>query len=333
MKKFLTIMTSLAMGLVLTACSSTPSDTPNDPEKELIKIGAIQLAEHPALDLSYEGFMDALADGGFVEGENMTVDFQNAQGDPSNCETIANKFVNDQVDLILAIATNAAQAAANATQTTPIVLTAVTDPESSGLVDSNEAPGGNVTGTSDLTAVDAQIELLKQILPEAQTIAVMFNGAEDNSIFQAEMAKTAIENRGMTYVETSVSELNQIQQVVESLVGKVDAIYIPTDNLLAEGMATVTMITNEKKIPVIVGEEGMCGNGGLATYGLSYYNLGYKAGEQAVAILKGEATPAETPIGYLPAEDCVLYINMETVRTLGLEIPEEILADATLLNE
>lgn len=321
------------MGLTLTACSSAPSDSPNDSGTETIKIGAIQLAEHPALDQSYEGFMAALKDNGFVEGDNMTVDYQNAQGDPSNCDTIANKFVNDHVDLILAIATNAAQAAANATQTTPIVLTAVTDPEYSGLVDSNEAPGGNVTGTSDLTPVEAQIELLKDLFPEAKNVAVMFNGAEDNSIFQANMAKKAIEDNGMTYIETSVSELNQIQQVVESLVGKADAIYIPTDNLLAEGMATVSMITNEKKIPVIVGEEGMCSNGGLATYGLSYYNLGYKAGEQAVAILKGEATPAETPIGYLPAEDCVLTINMDTVSALGIEIPQDLLAEANLLNK
>ena len=277
----------------------------NENDEGMTTIGVIQLAEHPALDQSYQGFMDALKDAGYIVGENLKVDFKNAQGDPSNCESIATKFVNDKVDLILAIATNAAQAAANATKDIPIVLTAVTDPAYSGLVDSNENPGGNVTGTSDLTPVEAQIGLLKEILPNAKTVAVMFNGAEDNSIFQANLAKTAIEKNGMTYYEVSVSELGQIQQVVESLVGKVDAIYIPTDNLLAEGMATVAMVANEYKIPIITGEEGMCANGGLATYGLSYYNLGYKAGEQAVAILKGEATPATTPIGYLPAEDCV----------------------------
>ena len=137
----------------------------------------------------------------------------------------------------------------------------------------------------------------------------------------------------MTCKEVSVSELSQIQQVVESLVGKVDAIYVPTDNLLAEGMATVTMIANENKLPVIVGEEGMCQNGGFATYGLSYYNLGYKAGEMAVQILKGEATPAEMAIGYLPAEDCVLTINMETAKALGITIPDDILAKATKIGE
>ncbi|MBE6113735.1 MAG: ABC transporter substrate-binding protein [Erysipelotrichaceae bacterium] len=328
MKKLLSMILALGMILSLTACGN---DTNNDPN--MTNIGVIQLAEHPALDSSYEGFMAALQDAGYVEGENLKVDYQNAQGDPSNCDTIANKFVNNKVDLILAIATNAAQSAANATKDIPIVLTAVTDPEYSGLVDSNELPGGNVTGTSDLTPVEAQIDLLTQILPEAKTVAVMFNGAEDNSIFQANLAKTAIENKGMIYKEVSVSELSQIQSVVESLVGKVDAIYMPTDNLLAEGMATVTMITNENKIPTIVGEEANCENGGMATYGLSYYNLGYKAGEQAVAILKGETTPAEMPIGYLPAEDCVLAINMDTVNALGITIPDEILAEAKLIQE
>ena len=283
MKKVLSIIMSLLMAFSLCACGG------NQEDDGTTQVGVIQLAEHPALDQSYEGFMAALKDGGYVEGDNLKVDFKNAQGDPSNCESIATKFVNDKVDLILAIATNAAQAAANATKDIPIVLTAVTDPEYSGLVDTNEKPGGNVTGTSDLTPVEAQIELLKDILPNAKNVAVMFNGAEDNSIFQANIAKTAIENNGMKYHEVSVSELGQIQQVVESLVGKVDAIYIPTDNLLAEGMTTVSMIANENKIPVITGEEGMCSNGGLATYALSYYNLGYKAGEQAVAILNGEA--------------------------------------------
>ena len=329
MKKVMMSLLACFMCLSLGACSK---DEQNDAEG-MIKIGAIQLAEHPALDQAYDGFYDALKEAGYVEGENLTIDFQNAQGDPSNCTTIATKFASDQVDLILAIATNAAQAAANVTQSIPIVLTAVTDPAYSGLVESNEAPGGNVTGTSDLTPVSDQIDLLTQLIPEAKKVAVMYNGAEDNSIFQAELAKEAIEAKGLTYVETSVSELNQIQQVVESLVGKVDAVYIPTDNLLAEGMATVTMITNQNKIPTIVGEEGMCANGGLATYGLSYYNLGHLAGEQAIAILKGEKTAADTPIGYLPKEDCVLTINQSTAEALEITIPEELLEKAVLIEE
>ena len=324
MKKLVSLCLCLFVMLSLVACGEV-----SNTDDGTTKVGVNQLAEHPALDASYEGFMAALKDNGFAD---VVVDYKNAQGDPSNCETIATKFVNDKVDLILAIATNAAQAAANATETIPVVLTAVTDPEFSGLVETNENPGGNVTGTSDLTPVDAQIELLKEILPNAKNVAVLYNGAEDNSIFQADMAEKSIKKNGMTPELVSVSELNQIQTVVESLVGKVDAIYIPTDNLLAEGMATVAMITNENKIPTIVGEEGQCANGGLATYGLSYYNLGYKAGEMAVEILNG-ANPAEMPIGYLPAEDCVLTINMETVRALGITIPDDVMSKAQLLNE
>ena len=327
MKKFLSIILTIMMSFTFAGCGENNQD-----DNGTTKIGVIQLAEHPALDQSYEGFMAALKDGGYSE-DTTSVDFKNAQGEVSNCETIVSKFVNDDVDLILAIATNAAQAAANATDTIPVILTAVTNPEYSGLVESNEKPGGNVTGTSDLTPVAEQIDLLKQLLPDTKTVAVLYNGAEDNSIYQADLAKTAIQKNGMEAKEVSVSELSQIQQVVESLVGKVDAIYIPTDNLLAEGMATVAMIANENKIPTIVGEEGMCTNGGLATYGLSYYNLGYKAGEMAVAILKGESVPADMPIGYLPAEDCVLTINMETAKTLGITIPDDILTKATKIGE
>ncbi len=323
MKKVVSLVLCLCFLFVFAGCGSSSTSDDN-----ATNIGVIQLAEHPALDQSYEGFIQALKDAGV----DAHIELKNAQGDPSNCETIVNKFVNDQVDLILAIATNAAQAAANATETIPVVLTAVTDPEFSGLVDSNEHPGHNVTGTSDLTPVEAQIDLLKEILPDAQNVAILFNGAEDNSIFQADMAEKAIAAKGMNAEKVSVSELNQIQSIVESLVGKVDAIYIPTDNLLAEGMATVTMITNENKIPVIVGEEGQVVNGGLATYGLSYFNLGYKAGEMAVEILNG-ANPAEMAIGYLPAEDCELIINMETVKELGLTIPDTVLNRAKKINE
>ena len=323
MKKAVSFVLCLCFLFVFAGCNESANTDDNT-----TNIGVIQLAEHPALDQSYEGFMQALKDAG-VDAQ---IEMKNAQGDPSNCETIVTKFVNDQVDLILAIATNAAQAAANATETIPVVLTAVTDPEFSGLVDSNEHPGHNVTGTSDLTPVEAQIDLLREILPDAQNVAILFNGAEDNSIFQADMAEKAINAKGMKTEKVSVSELNQIQSIVESLVGKVDAIYIPTDNLLAEGMATVSMITNENKIPVIVGEEGMVTNGGLATYGLSYFNLGYKAGEMAVEILNG-ANPAEMAIGYLPAEDCELIINMETVKELGLTIPDTVLNRARKINE
>lgn len=287
---------------------------------ETFRIGVIQLAEHPALDASYEGFMEGLKEAGFEDGKNLTVDYQNAQGDQSNCLTIAEKFVNDGVDLILAIATPAAQAAASKTTEIPILVTAVTDPASSGLVESNDAPGGNVSGTSDLTPVKEQITLLHELLPEAKTVGVLYCSAEDNSKFQVDLAMEALDSLGMTGEEYTFSTLDEIQAVVDSMKGKVDAIYAPTDNKVAEGMATVSMLATEAGLAVIGGESGMVDNGALATFGLSYFNLGKLTAAQAAAILKGEAETATTPIGYLEAADCEFSYNEETAGALGISI-------------
>ena len=284
-------------------------------EKEY-KIGVIQLVEHAALDAANQGFIDGLNEAGI----KYTVDQQNAQGDQTACDTIASKLVNDGNDLILAIATPAAQAVAGKTTDIPILVTAVTDPETSGLVTSNEAPGGNVSGTSDLTPVKEQIALLTEILPEAKTVGILYCSAEDNSIFQADIAKDEIEAAGLAWEEFTVSSSNEIQSVVESAVSKVDVIYAPTDNMIAAGMTTVAMVANENKIPVICGEAGMVEAGGLATYGIDYYNLGKMTAQQAVKILKGEATTAETPIGYLTAEQCEFAGNDETAATLGIDL-------------
>ncbi|MBE5988433.1 MAG: ABC transporter substrate-binding protein [Paenibacillaceae bacterium] len=280
------------------------------------KIGVLQLVQHTALDASNKGFIQALDDAGL----NYTVDQQNASGDQPTCQTIASKLVNDGDDLILAIATPAAQAVAGATSEIPVLITAVTDPAASDLVTSNEAPGGNITGTSDLTPVKEQISLLKKILPDAKTVGVLYCTAESNSEIQAKMAKEAIEAAGMTAVDYTVSSSNEIQTVVTSMVGKVDAIYAPTDNTIAAGMTTVAMIANENKIPTICGEEGMVKAGGLATYGIDYYELGYLTGKQAVKILTEGADVSKMPIEYLPLEKCKLSVNEETAKTLGIDL-------------
>lgn len=280
------------------------------------KIGVLQLVQHTALDASNKGFIQALDDAGL----NYTVDQQNASGDQPTCQTIASKLVNDGDDLILAIATPAAQAVAGATSEIPVLVTAVTDPAASDLVESNEVPGGNITGTSDLTPVKEQISLLKKILPDAKTVGVLYCTAESNSEIQAKMAKEAIEAEGMTAVDYTVSSSNEIQTVVTSMVGKVDAIYAPTDNTIAAGMTTVAMIANENKIPTICGEEGMVKAGGLATYGIDYYELGYLTGKQAVKILTEGGDVSKMPIEYLPLEKCKLSVNEETAKTLGIDL-------------
>ena len=280
------------------------------------KIGVLQLVQHTALDASNKGFIKALDDAGL----NYTVDQQNASGDQPTCQTIASKLVNDGDDLILAIATPAAQAVAGATSEIPVLITAVTDPAASDLVESNEVPGGNITGTSDLTPVKEQIALLKKILPDAKTVGILYCTAESNSEIQAKMAREAIEAAGMTAVDYTVSSSNEIQTVVTSMVGKVDAIYAPTDNTIAAGMTTVAMIANENKIPTICGEEGMVKAGGLATYGIDYYELGYLTGKQAVKILTEGADVSKMPIEYLPLEKCKLSVNEETAKTLGIDL-------------
>lgn len=314
LKKILAMtMTSAMVAGMLAGCGSS-SDSGSGKGK--YNIGVIQLTEHVALDAANKGFCDGLKE----EGIDAKIDQQNAQGDQSACDTIASKFVNDKKDLVLAIATPAAQAIAGKTEDIPICITAVTDPAEAGLVDSNDKPGTNVTGTSDLTPVKEQISLLKQLIPDCKTVGILYNSAEDNSLFQAEIAKKEIEANGMAYKVYTVSNSNEIQTVVESMVGKVDAIYIPTDNMIAAGMSTVSMVATENKIPCIVGESGMVDNGGLATYGIDYYNLGKMTAKMAAKILKGEASPEDMPIEYLDASKCELQVNEEIAKELGIDV-------------
>lgn len=292
--------------------------------KKVFKIGVNQLVTHDALDASYQGFVDALKEAGYEDGKNIKIDYQNANGDQPTANTIATKLVNDNNDLILAIATPSAQACATATKEIPILITAVTDPAGSKLVASNEAPGGNVSGTSDLNPVEDQIDLLLKLVPEAKHIAILYCSSESNSKIQVDMATTAAEAVGLTVEEASVSNSNEIQQVVQSLVGKVDAIYAPTDNVIAAGMTTVAQVANDNGIPVICGESGMVDNGGLATYGINYYELGVLTGKQAVKIIKGDAKIADMPIEYLPVDSLELAINEEVAEKLGITIPEDL---------
>jgi putative ABC transport system substrate-binding protein len=315
-KKILLVCATLLL------CSSLLMANGKNDSDKLIRIGVIQLVEHPALDASYQGFVDGLAAAGYVDGVNVKFDFQNAQGDQSNCVTIAQKFVNDKCDIILAIATPAAQAVANLTTSIPIIITAVTNPEDAKLVKSNTKPGTNVTGTSDLTPVAAQIKLLQQLVPNAKTVGLLYNSSEQNSIFQISLAKKACEAAGLKYVDATPTSSNEIQQVVQSLVGKVDAIYSPTDNLIASALPTVAQITTRAKIPFICGEEGMTKQGGLATYGINYYKLGEQTATMAVDILKNGKKPANTPIQYLESGE--LFINTEVARAIGVTIPADL---------
>ena len=314
MKKL--VIGMLALGLMLTGCGTGNSGSSNE-AKDLseVKIGVIQLMQHDSLDQAYEGFEEVLLAAG-VQKDN--IDYQVA-GEQSNCDTVADTLVNGGNDLIYAIATPALQAAAAKTTDIPIVGCAVTDYESTKLVSSNDAPGGNVTGASDLTPVAEQFDLLTQLLPDAKKVAIMYCGSEDNSRIQGDIAEAAAKDKNLEYKVYTVTDSNDIQSVTEKIISdQNDVIYIPTDNLLATYITSVEAIASPAGIPIIPGAEAMAADGGFATYGLNYKNLGKLAGEQALAILKGEKTAAETPIAYLGADDCQLIINLKVAKNCGL---------------
>jgi len=315
MRKLAKLLSLLLIAVLLIASAGCSRE-------KKITIGIIQLADHVALDNARNGFIDALRDNGYVDGENITIDYQNAQGDQSNLSAISDRFVSNKVDLVLAIATGAAQSIAGRTKDIPIVGTAITDYVSAKLADSNERPGGNVTGTTDMNPIKEQIDLLVELVPDAKTVGVLYTSSEDNSILQAKIAKECIEKLGLKYVEVTVANSNDVQQATQAIVSQCDAIYIPTDNTFASAMPVVYGITSQSKTPVICGEAGMVENGGLATLGINYYNLGYQSGLMAVKILKGEAEPATMPIE--SASEFDFAINGAVAEEIGLEIPEHL---------
>ena len=308
-KKFLAAAAACLMVAGLAACGNEPS-TPSNPDEKVFQIGIVQLAEHPALDEATRGFKEFLTE---KLGDKVQFNVQNAQGEQTNCTTIVNQFVSSKVDLIMANATNAVKAAREATSDIPVVGTSVTDYVSSGLVASNEAPGANVTGASDMNPVTVQVDLMKTLCPEVKTVGIVINSGEENSAIQAEEAKTAFEAEGFAVKIYSVADTNEIQTVVTAACNEVDAFYEPTDNLI------------DAKVPtVICGEGGMCESGFLATYAISYYELGRAAGEQAFNILVNGADPATTPIFFFDVSNLSLVINEENAAELGITIPEEL---------
>jgi len=317
-KKLMATLLVAAVVALGAGCSSPATKE----ESTAATIGIVQYVDHVALDAAREGFVTALADNGYTDGDNITIDVQNAQGDQSNLSTISDRFVSNKVDMVLAIATPAAQAIAGKTTEIPILGTAITDYEAARLVTSNDAPGGNVTGTTDMNPIKEQIDLLVKLVPTAKTVGVLYTSSEDNSVLQAKIAKEAIEKLGLKYVEVTVTNSNDVQQATQSIVSQCDAIYIPTDNVFASAMPQVQSITAQSKTPVICGESGMVESGGLATLGISYSDLGYQTGLMAVKILKGTAEPETMPIE--SATKFEYAINGAVAQEIGLTIPADL---------
>ncbi len=300
--------------LALAACGGNTGN--GGSSDKTYKVGVLQLTEHSALDAANKGFIAALDESGL----KYEADQQNAQNDQSACATIASKFVGDGKDLIFVIATPAAQAVAGATSDIPIVGTAITDYAGAKLVKDNDKPGTNVTGTSDMNPVDDQIAMLHKILPNAKKVGLLFASNEANSEIQIEMAEAALDKLGLSHDRYTVSNSNEIQSVVESMVGKVDAVYSPTDNTIAAGMAQVGQIAKENKLPIIPGEKGMCEAGGLCTLSIDYTELGHMAGEMAVKILRGENKPEDMAIEQEDASKLEVVKNDDMAQALGIDL-------------
>lgn len=330
MKKLLAFGLSLVLLLGLVGCGATKSgaSTSGDAngEKKALKIGIVQIVEHPALDGARKGFLEALKAGGYEEGKNLTVDYQNAQGDQSVLQSIAQKFSSAKLDLVLAIATPSAQAMASASKDIPILITAVTDPVAAKLVNSMDKPGKNVTGTTDMNPLKEQFELMKKLVPTAKKVGVIYNAGEVNSQVQVAMAKKVAADLGLTVVEATVTTSADVLQAAQSLIGKVDTIYVPTDNMVVSAAQSVVQVANKNKIPVISGESSVVDKGALATIGINYQKLGKQTGDMALRVFKGEK-PQDMPIESQKEFDTVF--NKATINLLGLTVPEDILKNAT----
>ena len=307
----------LVVGILLTSLISL-HQLKADKKKDVFRIGISQFITHQSLDATRKGFVDELAKQGYVEGKNIEIDLQNAQGEQRNLKTISQQLAESS-DVVLAIATPSAQSLANTTQTTPVIFSAVTDPVSAKLVESREHPGGNVTGTSDQSsdAISTQINLIKKVLPKAKTIGILYTQSEPNSVVQKDEAKRLLEEKGFTVVEKTILDSNNVKAAADSLMTEVDMVFVPTDNIISSTMETVKQVSIKHKVPVFGGSTEMIAVGGLYNYGTNYEELGRQTARMLVRVLKGEKP--ENIAVELP-EKLELHTNKEMADALGIDI-------------
>ena len=321
MRKILSVMMAATMAVSMTACGSDKAS-----EGKKYTIGILQQLEHPALDAASQGFQDALTE--LLGAENVTFDLQNAQGEQANCATIANNFVAGSYDLILANATTALQCAAAATSTIPILGTSVTDYATALEIDDwTGATGTNVSGTSDLAPLADQEAMIKELFPDAKTVGILYCSAEPNSKYQATEIEKYLDADSIAYKEYTASDSNDITSVVQTAVSEVDVIYIPTDNTMANNTETISNITLPAGIPVIAGEEGICSGCGVATLSISYYDIGYTAGEMAYEVLVNGADISTMEVKYAPK--VTKEYNADICSQLGVTVPDDYVAIET----
>ena len=316
MKKLLTLILALAMALSLVACGS--SDKKDDSGEKTYTVGVVQLVQHEALDAATKGFTDALKE---ALGDKVNVVVKNASGDSNTCGTIVNGFLADNVDLIMANATPALQAAASATSTVPILGTSVTDYATAlEIADWTGTVGGNISGTSDLAPLDGQAAMIQELFPDAKTVGILYCSSEANSQYQVDVITGYLTELGFTVTPYSFTDTNDVASVAQAACAS-DVIYIPTDNTAASNTEAIANVVLPAKVPVIAGEEGICGGCGIATLSISYYDLGYATGKMAVQVLTGEADISAMPIEYAP--QVTKKYNAANCDALGVTVPDD----------
>jgi len=323
MKKIGLIMLLSLVLIVLTACGG--NDTGGS-DKKSYTIAISQIVEHPSLDATREGFLAALKDAGIVEGENLKVDFNNAQGDPTNNLSIAQKIAGEKNDLILAIATPSAQAIVQQVKDTPVVFAAVTDPLEAKIVDNNDAPSGNVTGASDTNPVAVQqiMDFIADQFPNVKNVGIVINEGEMNAVIMADNAEKSLAEHGIKLIKAPVTNTSEVKQAVESLVGRVDAVFITLDNMVVSGVDAIIQVANENDIPFFSSDRDTVERGAFMTVGFKYYDHGYQAGQMAVQILKDGKKPSELSVTFPDKVDYIL--NLKAATEQGVVVTDEMKA-------
>lgn len=318
-KKILIGLLTLIVAGTLVSCKEDGQSSSNGEKK--YNIGISQLVQHPALDSAREGFIEGLKEKGYEEGKNITFDYQNAQGDNPTSQTIAQKFVSEKKDLILAIATTSAQAVYNSTKEIPTVFTAVTDPVSAGIAKDWKSSGTNLTGVSDMVPVDTQLELLLKLKPDTKVLGVIYNTSEANSVVQVEALKEEASKLNINIKEIGVTNVNEINQNLSAVIKDIDALYTPTDNTVASAYDLVGQISVKNNVPILGAEEAVVEKGGLVSIGIDYFKLGVETGYKAAEILEGKK-PEEIEITTL--SDMSIVINTDVAEKLNIDIPSDI---------
>ncbi|MDG4498675.1 ABC transporter substrate-binding protein [Streptococcus suis] len=320
----LTVMVVVALFLTQKEQNNSTNST------EKVKIGVLQFVTHDSLDEIYKGIKAGLEEGGYTTTENLSIDFMNAEGDQSQVQTMSKKLVDNGNELLIGIATPAAQGLANATAELPIIMGAVTDPVGANLVTDLKNPGGNITGVSDQTPVADTVSLIKEITPDAKTIGVLYSSNEDNSKIQVAEFKAAAEEAGYTVLEYAVASSNELASTVEVASSKVDALFTPVDNTVASAFSTVVSVANKSKTPIFTSVEDMVEGGGIATVTLSQYDLGVATGKMTAKILDG-ANPADTPVQIF--NEGTVVVNQKVAKELGITLSDDVINQASKVIE